>query len=96
MTEFVFAIRDVKAESFTGSLVMVPARGIVVRSFTELVNDKSTEYGKYPADFHLFEVGTFDRVSGRLSPRDGGELDLGSGLAYQNRLELVPNVVREA
>lgn len=54
-----FSIYDCKAEAY-----MAPqcfhTKGQCIRAFAELANDKSTNVGKYPEDFTLFEVGEYD------------------------------------
>lgn len=77
-----YAIRDTKAEAFTRPPFFAPNKGVVGRAFSGMVNDPSTEIGKYPADFTLFEIGEFDETTGVLIPRKQGILDLGNGLAY--------------
>lgn len=72
MSLLAFAVRDAKAEAFVGSPIFVAARGLAVRSFADMVNNAETEFGKYPADFTLFEVGTYDPRNGLLEPRIGG------------------------
>lgn len=77
-----FGIRDAKADCFIGNPIFVRARGQAVRAFADQVNESSTDWGKYPADFSLFELGEFDEVTGKVMPRAEGILDLGNGLAY--------------
>lgn len=79
-----YAVRDTKAEAFTRPPFFASNKAVVIRAFTEMVNDPSQEVGKYPADFTLFEIGEFDQLTGVLVPRPQGILDLGNGLAYVN------------
>lgn len=76
------AIRDVKSNCFPQAPFYVLAIGMGVRAFGELVNDRTSEVGKHPADFELYHVGAFDQVEGKLVPREGGVLSLGNGLAF--------------
>lgn len=59
----VFALRDNKADAF-GSPFFVPNDAIARRMVGELVQDKRTEVGKYPAEFAVYEIGTFDPGTG--------------------------------
>lgn len=43
------------------------SKGEAIRSFTELVNDKSTNPGKYPTDFDLMYLGQYDDNSALFS-----------------------------
>lgn len=42
----------------------VRSKGEAIRSFTEAVNQKDHQFGKYPADYTLMFCGTFDDSSG--------------------------------
>lgn len=86
-TLIAFAVRDTKAEAFTGTPVFVVARGLAVRGFSDAVNNPQSEMGQHPADFTLFEIGEFDQVSGKLLPREGGILEMGNGLQFQRKGE---------
>lgn len=61
----VFSMRDVKADYF-----MTPkfarTRFEIQRSLETAVNDPESDFGKYSADFQLYEIGSFDEMSGVL------------------------------
>lgn len=61
----VFAIYDVKAELY-GVPFFMPARGQAIRAFMDLVNDGQSQISRYPGDFKLVQIGTFDDLSGAL------------------------------
>lgn len=42
-------------------------RGDAIRSFTEASLDSNNMIGKYPADFTMFEIGSFDETTGKFS-----------------------------
>lgn len=89
MRKLLFAVRDVKAEAFTMNPITVLMRGEAVRGFSDQVNDPKTPWGQSPQDYQLYELGHFDCLTGQLVPREGGPLDLGSGLQYlESRLKL--------
>lgn len=77
----IFAIRDNKAEAFNTPF-FTPTKGLAIRSFQEAVNDKNTPFSKYPDDFTMFELGSFDDNTGELTM-------LSPILAVSNALELV-------
>jgi len=54
-----FAVYDNKAQAFATPFSM-QNRAMAIRAFKYAVNDKSTEPGKYPEDYSLFILGTFD------------------------------------
>jgi hypothetical protein len=55
----IFSVYDSKAEFYLFPMVF-KSKGEAIRSFTAAASDKETNIGKYPEDFVLFEVGTFD------------------------------------
>ena len=42
--------------------------GLALRSFQDLVRDNRSVVAQHPADFVLYQIGTFDGTSGALSP----------------------------
>ncbi len=70
-----FTVYDVKVEAFLRPFFMqTPAEAI--RAFTETVNDGQSAFFKHPEDFTLYEVGTYDESSGKLSAIDHVHLGL--------------------
>lgn len=76
----VFAIYDIKAKTF-GQPIFQLTEGTARRAFSDLVNDPSTQFNKYPDDFTLFQIGTYDDNSGELiSVPDVGKKSLCNAL----------------
>lgn len=71
----IYSIYDCKVECY-GQPFFMQANGAAVRAFSEVVADKSTGIGKYPADYTLFEIGSFDDATCKfdmlVSPRSLG------------------------
>lgn len=59
MIRKIFSVYDSKVEAYLQPFFM-STKGEAIRAFSELSNDKSTQFGKYPEDHTLFELGTFD------------------------------------
>jgi hypothetical protein len=59
MLQKLFAIYDSKAESFTNP-VYLSSTGLAVRTFSDSVQDPESQFAKHPADYTLFELGTYD------------------------------------
>lgn len=59
------SVRDSKADAWQSPLFF-QSSAQAVRSFIDAVNDRSTEFGKHPEDYTLFELGTFDQRSGEI------------------------------
>ena len=73
---------DSKAGVFMRPFLM-PTDGEAMRSFRTLVNDADTLCGKYPGDFHLYSIGSYDDASGTIVPHK--HTSLGDGLAFVNQ-----------
>lgn len=66
MKNKVFTVYDSKAEAYLPPF-LAQTKGQALRSFADLANDKSTNVGKYPEDFTLFELGEYDSIRGEYS-----------------------------
>lgn len=82
-----FSIYDVKSDSYATPFFM-PATGMAVRAFTDLVNDANTTVHRHPGDYKLCEVGTFDDATGEF--QSVGPLSLGFGSDYVGPGNVVP------
>lgn len=67
-THRILAVRDIQMEEFHRPFT-VPAVGGGVRSFTDEVNRVAQDnpMNQHPADYHLYEVGTFDTETGEIT-----------------------------
>lgn len=75
-----FSIYDVKSEAYSPPFFQNTV-GLAVRMFTEAANDPETRIAKYPTDFTLMEIGTFDDSSGTIKPHEAN-IPLGAALEY--------------
>lgn len=76
----VFAIFDAKAEAylppfFTGSA------GLALRMFASAANDSEHKFAQYAADFTLFEMGSWDELTGLFKLYDA-KINLGTALEH--------------
>ena len=55
----IFCVFDSKAEAYLQPFFMRTA-GEAIRAFTDLVNGSDNQFCKYPGDFVLFELGSYD------------------------------------
>lgn len=69
MIHRIFSVFDEKAEAFLQPLFM-QTRGLAIRSFQAAVNDPGHTFSKYSADFVMYEIGTFDDVTGEVCKLD--------------------------
>lgn len=79
----VFSVYDSKAKVFSQPFYALN-EDVAVRMFQASVNDRSTQFWKYPEDFTLFAVGGFDDNKGELVPLSPVE-NLGLASQYRER-----------
>lgn len=63
----IYSVYDNKAEAYMAPFTTSNA-GLALRTFADTVNNPDSIFAKHPDDFVLFELGTFDDVSGRVDP----------------------------
>lgn len=80
MEHKIFSIFDEKAKGFLPPFIF-HNENMAKRIFADCVNDPNHQFGKHPEDYHLFEIGTFDDVLGRVKPHETIEFH-GIGLNY--------------
>lgn len=68
-TLIILSVKDLGAQSF-GRPIFAPAVGVVLRSFADEVNRRADDNDmfKHPADFELYKIGTFDDLTGIITP----------------------------
>lgn len=60
-----FTIFDSKAGAYNAPFCF-GATGQAVRAFADLVNDPQSNIARHPADYTLFEIGTYDDQTGTM------------------------------
>jgi len=60
-----FSVLDLKLSEFSPPMFLAHL-GQAVRTWEEIANDPSSNICKYPSDFILYEVGSFDQDKGIL------------------------------
>lgn len=77
-----YTINDCKAEFYQNPF-FARTNDEAKRLFSQAVNDKSQNnlMNQSPADFTLFECGSFDEVTGRVTSIE--PMSLGNGLEYK-------------
>lgn len=65
----IVAVRDIQIEEFLRPFT-TPAVGGATRSFSDEVNRTAPDnpMSQHPADYHLYEIGTFNTETGELAP----------------------------
>lgn len=67
-----YTIKDAKSESFNPPFFN-HTHGEAERNFQELVNDNSSFVSKYPEDYDLYYLGTYDERTGKFDPLETPE-----------------------
>lgn len=83
-----FAIYDQKAEFYL-SPITFNSRGESLRNFSDAVNDSTTMLHRHPADFTLFEIGTYDNEKCEIQMHTS-PINLGNAIEFVEQPELFP------
>jgi len=62
----IYCVYDSKAEHFGSQPFFCPNRAAAIRGFEQACNDPQQDFCKWPADFTLFEIGTWDTRTGEI------------------------------
>lgn len=65
MTKTIASIYDTKAEAWSTPLFF-NSNAEAIRTFSDVVNNAETQYGRHPEDYILFNIGTFDEQTGEI------------------------------
>lgn len=69
MVLIVVGIRDTAVDAFMRPW-FVPSTGMAIRSFQDEVRNAESPMAKHPADYTLFQLGSFDEDSGKFENLD--------------------------
>lgn len=78
----VYAIYDSKADAYMQPFFQ-DTHGLALRTFEEATKQKDHIIAKYPADFTLFHLATWDDQTGNIAPMDT-PISLGVAIEYAN------------
>jgi len=59
MIKDVFVVQDAKVQAF-GTPFFLENITVAIRAFAHAANDKQNDIGRYPTDFNLYHLGTYD------------------------------------
>lgn len=63
-----YSVRDVKGECFDDGIITASTDGLAVRIFQEACSDPRTRLAKFPSDFFLYRLGSYDPLDGKIIP----------------------------
>lgn len=65
----VYAVKDIKSQLFNNPFIQ-KSDGVAIRAFATACEDTNTDLNKYPSDFSLYHIGTYDPETGDLTQSD--------------------------
>lgn len=80
MLKLIFTVFDQKANTYMQPFFTDTA-GLAERIFMESINGSETQLSKYPADFTMFELGTYDTQTGKFT-NHSAPLNRGNALQF--------------
>lgn len=81
MEHNIFTVHDVVANRFLDPFV-APTIEFAIREFRHSVNTDGHQLNRYPSDFVLYHIGTFDPENGRVNSSD--PRSLGVAISFLN------------
>ena len=71
----IFSIYDKKSNTYNNPM-FAQTSGVIVREFISTLSqeDKAGHWAKYPEDFTLIKIGTFDNETGEITKLEKNEL----------------------
>lgn len=61
----VFSVYDSKVETYSTPFFL-RSKGEAMRTWVDIANDKSSDIGKHPEDYTLFEIGEWDQNTAKI------------------------------
>jgi hypothetical protein len=89
-----YAVRDEALNAFLPPM-FVRHESQIVRYCADAVNERDGEWAKHPGDYSLFEVGSYDDVTGLLSGLSELDLDGAAIVLPPRRVILLSSLVRK-
>lgn len=65
--KLLFALMDQKTETFLAPLAAL-TRGEAERTYIQILRQEGTQVNLFPQDFPLYEIGTYDELTGMVCP----------------------------
>jgi len=75
----IYSVLDTKAAAFAPPFFLHRDE-VAIRAFRDAVLDPKHPMSAHPGDYHLYNIGQFDDVDGRVSPNPVGPQFVCSGL----------------
>lgn len=82
MIHRIFTVYDNAVEAYLRPFFAMTS-GEAERIFRDTINDSASPFSRHPADYSLFEIGTYDDVSATIVP--DSPRSLGNALTFVNK-----------
>jgi hypothetical protein len=69
MKDIIFTVYDSKSEAYLQPW-FVPTAAVAIRAFTDCCKNPEHNFGQHPEDYHLYQVGVWDRLKGTVTAED--------------------------
>lgn len=76
MLKHIYGIKDLRASLFLDQLITEHNAQTAIRTVKDIVNAPNSVLGKYPEDYQLFEVATYENSTGVLNPTNTLVIDI--------------------
>ena len=88
----IFTIYDSKSEAYLTPFFL-KTTALAIREIETAVNDPNHQFGKFPADYSLFELGTYDEDTAKIEMKKTPQ-SLGVCIEFktQNEMPLTPEL----
>lgn len=63
----IFSVFDEKAQAYSKILGVHTTINVAIREFTVACQNPETFYNRFPNDYSLYHLGTYDEISGRIT-----------------------------
>lgn len=88
----VYSVYDLKAAAYSPPFY-VQNDAVAIRAFTDIANDRRSSVSKYPGDYELRHIGTFDDGTADYKKCDPKTLTTGASVQVQPQLGFDPAAV---
>lgn len=85
MKIMLYSVYDSKAAVY-GQPNFLLNRGTALRAWQDACNDAQSNVGKHPADFTMFEIGSWDDETGQITMH-AAPISLGNALEFQRQFQ---------
>lgn len=91
----IFTVYDAKAEAYL-SPFFLPTTGLALRGFADVANEPNHQFNKYPSDYTLNEIGTYEESTAQITMH-ANKINLGTALEHKTiqQHQNIPNIPQE-